>query len=216
MMEQIFINDLASFNDFDLYIAEREISVPKKKTVLETIPYSNITYDFSKIDDECFWENRELKYSFDIAELTTKKMEFEKSRILDWLLNVQETNIYDSSVEGFHFFGSYSSSSWSEDFGSGTLEVIFSVYPYKISNETTSTKFVVDGADEIVKVVNGSSHKIKATLIVDGTISVAYKNKQLNLGSGTYQDYIELQKGTNTFLIGGNGSITFEFVEEVF
>lgn len=215
MMEQIYINNLASLDDFDLYIREREITIPTKKSIIETVPYSNITYDFSKLDDEIFWENRELKYSFDIAELSTSKMEHEKSRILDWLLNVQETKIYDSSIKDFHFFGSYSSSSWSEDFGSGTFGVVFSVYPYKISNKPKIQKFTIDGADEVAKVYSSSSHPVKANLIIDGTISIIYKNMQLNLGTGTYQNYLSLAKGSNTFLLGGNGTITFEFVEEV-
>lgn len=134
-MKQLVINGKKSYDDFGVCIATRKISQPKKKTIKESVPFSNVTYDFSKIDGEIYWEERTLTYTFDIAEFTTEEMEDVKGKLLDWLLNVHDADIYDPYIPDYHFHGSYDSDSWDEDFGSGTLNVSFTVYPYKISNE---------------------------------------------------------------------------------
>lgn len=134
MIKQLIINNKKSYDDFGVYIATRNISSPKKKVIKESIPFSNVVYDFSKINGELYWEERTLQYTFDIAEITTEQMEEAKSNLLNWLLNVHDVDIYDPYIGDYHFHGSYDSDSWSEDFGAGTISVTFTVYPYKISN----------------------------------------------------------------------------------
>lgn len=138
MIKQLIINDKKSYDDFNVYIASRNITSPKKKIIKESVPFSNIVYDFSKMNGELYWEQRTLQYTFDIAELSTENMEVEKSKLLNWLLNVHDTDIYDPYIGDYHFHGSYDSDSWSEDFGAGTITVTFSVYPYKISNSDSN------------------------------------------------------------------------------
>ena len=138
MIKQLIINGKKSYDDFDLYISERTISQPKKKSIKESVPFSNVVYDFSDINGEIYWEERTLKYVFDFAELSTEEMEKAKSKVLTWLMNVHDTDIYDPYIGDYHFRGSFESDSWSEDFGAGTLTINFSVYPYKISNSDTS------------------------------------------------------------------------------
>lgn len=139
-MKQLVINGKKSYDDFGVCIATRKISQPKKKSIKGSVPFSNITYDFSKIDGEIYWEERTLTYTFDIAEFTTEEMEELKENLLDWLLNVHDADIYDPYIPNYHFHGSFDSDSWDEDFGAGTLGISFTVYPYKIANDDTSNK----------------------------------------------------------------------------
>lgn len=145
MIKQLIINGKKSYDDFDVYIGTRNISQPKKKSIKETVPFSNMVYDFSKIDGELYWDHRTLKYEFDIAELTTEEMEVAKSKLLNWLLNVHDTDIYDPYIGDYHFHGSYDSDSWTEDFEKGTITVSFSVYPYKIANNDSSVIETLEG-----------------------------------------------------------------------
>lgn len=138
MIKQLIIDGKKSYDDFNVYIGTRNISQPKKKSVKESVPFSNVVYDFSKLDGEIYWDERTLKYEFDIAELSTEEMEIAKSKLLNWLLNVHDTDIYDPYIGDYHFHGSYDSDSWTEDFEKGTITVSFSVYPYKISNKDNS------------------------------------------------------------------------------
>lgn len=134
MIKQLVINGLKSYDDFGMLIATRKISQPKKKAIKETIPFSNKVYDFSNINGEVYWEERTLEYTFDIAEFTTEEMEETKTKVLDWIMNVHDADIYDPYIGDYHFHGSFDGDSWEEDFGGGTLGFAFTVYPYKISN----------------------------------------------------------------------------------
>lgn len=154
-IKQLIINGKKSFDDFGVYIGSRKISQPTKKSIKESVPFSNKVYDFSKLNGELYWEERKLEYSFDIAEYTTEEMEVIKTKLLTWLLNVHDSDIYDPYIGDYHFHGSYDSDSWSEDFGAGTINVTFSVYPYKISNsdftviESMDGETTINGGDEI-------------------------------------------------------------------
>lgn len=197
-MKQLVINGKKSYDDFGVCIATRKISQPKKKSIKESVPFSNVTYDFSKIDGEIYWEERTLEYAFDIAEFTTEEMENVKSRLLDWLLNVHDADIYDPYIEGYHFHGSYDSDSWDEDFGSGTLNVSFTVYPYKISNEDTEVKFELVDKDRVT-INNNSSHRIMPTVTSGGNFVITItKVFGKNLFDGELEEgFIDIETGKN-------------------
>lgn len=150
-VKQLVINNKKSYDDFNVYISSRNIAPPKKKSIKESVPFSNVVYDFSKMNGELYWEERTLQYSFDIAEITTEDMEVEKSRLENWLMNVQDEDIYDPYIGDYHFHGSYDSHSWSEDFGAGELSVTFLVYPYKISNSDSNVIEKIGISDGLIE-----------------------------------------------------------------
>ena len=222
-MKQLIINGKKSYDDFDLYISDRNISPPKKKSIKESVPFSNMVYDFSNINGEIYWEERKLEYSFDIAEISTDKMEEVKSKVSNWLMNVQDTDIYDPYIGDYHFHGSFDSASWDEDFGEGSLKVSFLVYPYKISNENTEIIESVGVDGEYGNVLNKNLYNYEdvvtkaSEFVVDdeGWITIAYDNSEgvsvkyfnywtnnLNLKENTnYNIFIETKE------VNGNGKV---------
>ena len=80
MIDQIKIGDKSSYDDFSASFSNRKIGKPKKKVIKETIPFSNITYDFSAINGELYWEERELEYTFEITADTPEELEELKNR----------------------------------------------------------------------------------------------------------------------------------------
>ena len=62
MIDQLIIGKIASYDDFGASVAERKIIKPKKKSIKETVPFSNVTHDFSAIDGELYWEEASLEY----------------------------------------------------------------------------------------------------------------------------------------------------------
>lgn len=218
MIKQLIINGLRSYDDFGLMIAARKISQPKKKIVKESIPFSNVVYDFSNLNGEIYWEERTLEYSFDIAEFTTEEMEEIKSDVLNWLLNVHDVDIYDPYIYGYHFHGSFDSDSWDEDFGAGVLNISFTVYPYMIANDYDENIINVV-KDEVVEdvITNKSSHRISPTIIVDGTITFSLNGTSYSISTGTYDDDdLFLLVGENKLIVNGEGTITFRFIKERF
>ena len=66
LIDQLTIKSTSSYDDFEASIKERMIGAPKKKIIKETVPFSNETHDFSGINGEIYWEERTLKYVFEI------------------------------------------------------------------------------------------------------------------------------------------------------
>lgn len=184
MIKQLEINGLKSYDDFGVYISSRKITQPKKKSIKESIPFSNVVYDFSNLNGEIYWEERSLEYVFDIAEVSTEEMENVKSRLLDWFMNVHDVDIYDPYIGDYHFHGSFDSDSWDEDFGSGFLTVSFTVYPYKISNDDVNVIDAIGIDGEFGNVINKNLYNVEDVSVYvdaknvdeDGWITVAYDN----------------------------------------
>ena len=55
LLDQLRINDKYSYDDFEASLKERTVSEPKKKTIKDTVAYSNQTYDFSAINGDVYW-----------------------------------------------------------------------------------------------------------------------------------------------------------------
>lgn len=213
-MKGISANGKHSFEEFGLSIAERTISLPQPNSITESVPYQNGEYDFSAINGEVTYKNRDIKYSFSIAELSTEEMEKKKRVFSTWIKSVVNTKIFDDYDPEYYFYGSLKSFSWKEDFGPGTIEVVFSVYPYKYSIEKTTIAFEVDG--ELETVLNtDSAHQVIPKIITNTEMVIERDNTSIAIGNGTYYDLEFVLYPTNKFKFIGTGTITFEFVKEV-
>ncbi len=215
MRKGITINNKHSYNDFKLEIGTRTISPPKQKRITETVPYMHGCYDFSSINDEVALENRLLKYEFDISETSTEKMENIKSKVLSWLYQTNETIIEDDYIKNYYFIGSLESIDWGEDFGKGTMSVVFSVYPFMISKtQIEKTYNVNDILDTTIE--NKSSHIIVPKIITDGSITIEINNKTYTLSEGEWEDSdLYLISGINEIRISGNSNVSIIYREEV-
>ena len=95
MLDQLIIADTGSYDKFGASIKEREIHAPKKKTIKDTVPFSNATYDFTAINGEIYWQERTMKYIFEIVENTPEELEERKMKFSNWVMNVMEQNNAD-------------------------------------------------------------------------------------------------------------------------
>ena len=81
-------NGKHSYMDFDLFLRSRQIGVPEKKSVRQSVPYMSGFYDFSAINGEPAWGERPATYSFDVIGSTPEEVETLRDRILAWLCNI--------------------------------------------------------------------------------------------------------------------------------
>lgn len=130
----ITINDKNSFVDFNIYIAEKKIEPPNKQSIVERVPFQQGFYDFSNMLGFPTFEDRTIMYKFDIV---AEDLESEKNKILNWLFNVNNANIYDDDIQNYHFKGSFYDYSYDEDENYAELTVVFLCYPFKIANLET-------------------------------------------------------------------------------
>lgn len=224
MLDQIIIGDKASYEDFDASVAERTISTPKKKSIKETVPFSNITYDFSAINGEVYWEERELKYVFEILADTPSELEAKKTAFANWIMNVQEENIQDPFVADYHYVGTFDSMDYADDesIEKTTATVKFLAYPYAIANTQTMYAAVVPASSSrVVNAFNGSAHRMTPTIVTNAEITLKLGDMSYAIAAGeTTDDALKLSVGANVLEIVNatdtDCTISVKFYEEVF
>lgn len=223
MLDQLKIGNKASL-DFGASVAERTIGQPKKKEIKETIPFSNITYDFSAINGEVYWEERPLEYIFEILADTPEELEEKKTAFAGWVMNVFNEEIHDPFIKNYHFVGSYSDMVFAdeEDVEKTTVTVTFMVYPYKVANEArTYRQTISTNGSATINVTNNSAHRLTPTLTISGSVAVTIDGVTYSASSGTYtDDSLKIKVGTSAITARNVGSstatLTITFSEEVF
>jgi hypothetical protein len=226
LLDQLIIGDKASYDDFGASVAYRTIEQPKKKEIKETIPFSNVTYDFSAINGEVYWNERKLEYVFEMTASTPQELEEMKIAFASWIMNIQDEKIFDPFIADYHFEGTYSEMSFEDEdcMEKTTATVAFMAYPYKIANveKTVITEIPYsDSMQRNVEIVNNSSHRLMPTVVVEGNVSIKVGNTTADVGSGTFvDDALILPVGETKWTITNKGTVsakvTISFFEEVF
>lgn len=222
MIDQIIINGVASFDDFQANLKERNIEAPAKKSIKETVPFSNVVYDFSKINGECYWEERALEYTLEIIRDTPEELEIAKSQLMAWLMNISNADIFDTILTGFHYKGTFDEIKFNDEVEKSTVTVKFSAYPYAIANEATVYNFDIEASAEISKTINNrSAHRISPTVSTTVPITITIGDESYAIAAGeTTSDYFKLPAGSTALIIKNTsdeaGTTTIKFYEEIF
>lgn len=229
MTDQLMIGDKASFDDFEASLASRKIGMPKKKSIKETVPFSNVTYDFSKINGELYWEERELEFVFEIIASTPEELEELKTAFSSWVMNVHNDEIHDPFIPDYHFIGTYDDMDFAdeESLDKTTVTVKLMAYPYKIANLPTVYEYTVAGGGYgSLFVENKSSHPVQASISFTTedrnpmTVKVG-DNAAVHVSDYSTVLLATLPQGvTEIYLDAGSGdvpvTVKVSFTEEVF
>lgn len=222
MIDQLVISGVKSFENFDASVKSRTISKPKKKSIRETVPFSNAVYDFSAINGEVYWEERDLEYVLEIVADTPAQLEEKKAALASWLMNVSEEVLEDPFIKDYHFIATFDDikEDDEEDVEKTTVTVTFKAYPYMIANSPKIFSFSVVANTEVeVAIPNASSHRMTPTIDADVAVTVKMGNASYGVPAGTTtDDSFKLPVGTTTLtlLAAEDGNMTFTLVEEVF
>lgn len=224
MYDQLIIGGIGSCDEFGASLACRETPPPKKKSIKETLPFSNVSYDFSAINGEVYWEERELIYTFEIVADAPQELEEQKAAFANWVMNIANAEIYDPFIEGYHFLGTFESMEYedTDDIEKCTISVTFLAYPYKIADHVkTYTLNVGAGASSSITVVNNSSHRVQMVITTDGAVTLMLGDTSYSVPAGTITDAdLMLSPGNSTIAVKNSGgasvAVSVSFREEVF
>ena len=224
MFDQLIIGNKASYDDFGASVASRSIKPPKKKSIRETVPFSNKTYDFSAINGELYWNEQELEYVCEITADSPEALEEKKSAFAGWVMNVVEAEIIDPYISGYHFVGTYDGLEFEDEehLQKTTATLVFVAYPYKIADTATLYEYTLAaGESKLVNVVNTSSHRITPTLTTDAAIEITIGNATYKATAGTFNDErFKLAAGANALTIKNTATdecnVALSFFAEVF
>lgn len=222
LYDQLRINDKYSYDDYEASLKERTVSEPKKKTIKDTVAYSNKTYDFSAINGEVYWEERTLEYIFEIIADTPEELEDKKRKFLAWIMFVQDEEIHDPYITNYHFKGTFDSIKVDDsEIEKSTITVTFTAYPYMIANtETLYTIAVAVEEERTVTLINNSVHKIIPKITATAPAIIKKGDSSYSVSAGIFQDEsFEFEAGDNTLTITNSGTekstLTITFNAEV-
>ena len=232
-MYGITYNNKHSFNDFNITVLNtRVVKTPSKVKITQTVPFSNITYDFSNLYGSNFYEERQLEYEFLIKANNSAQLEFKRMQIEEWLLSTNiKTPLIDDNTPGYYYNAECINVNFEDLVNTGKLKATFTAYPFKISTEyegnnlwdsfnfeldvLQDTKFTVSGVSN-VSIYNPSVIDIEPEIIASSQFEITLDNKKYVVEAGTSKDYrFKLKKGNNNITLKGNGTIEFKFRKEV-
>lgn len=209
----IKIGDLHSYHDFDVYIKHRNIGLPEKKSIRETVPFMNGYYDFTALNGAPAWGERKIEYTFDVEGDSPQDTENKFERILAWLCNVHDEDIYDDTLTGKHWHGSYDTSKPGYDESGELIEltVSFVVHPFKIANEPIEIVMAA-GTHTIVN----AGMAVAPYVFSSGTAAIQIGTYVSSISANVkYQLEIDLAMGKNTVIVTG-ADVKLSYYEEVF
>lgn len=221
MLDQLIIGNMASYDDFGASVRERKDVKPKKKSIKETVPFSNITHDFSAINGEVYWEERSLEYIFEMIADSAEELEDMKRPFVSWIMNVMNEELHDPYIKNFHFLATYDDIEVDDsEVEKATITVKFTAYPYMICDFPKIGVYQIPENDNTVTITNNSSHRITPTFKSDVECIITKGNASYGIPAGEItDDSFTFNPGINTFSVratGDVGTLTVEFREEVF
>lgn len=221
MIDQLIIENAKSYDDFSASVRERKISAPKKKSIKETVPFSNKTYDFSNINGEVYWEERTLEYVLEIVEMTPEELEKRKIALKTWLMNITGRKLYDPFIKDYHFIATFSDIDFEDEVEKTTVTVTFTAYPYMIADEKKVYEAAVSTSGKVsLNVINDSSHRLTPTITSDVAVTFQIGGMTYSMGATEVtDDSVKLESGANKIIIQPaktSGTFKVEFYEEVF
>ena len=223
MIDQLIISDKASFDDFGASVASRTRKPPKKKSIKETVPFSNITHDFTAINGEIYWEDQQLEYVFEMIAPTPERLEEMKTAFSSWVMNIIKQELHDPIIPDCHYLATYEDMSFADEEGmeKTTVSVVFSAYPYKIANYPKVYECSIPARSEKqIPILNESSHRITPKITVDVPTHLWLGDVDYSMSAGTTEDEaFKLEQGLNfvtVFAFSTPVNISISFHEEVF
>ena len=194
-----------SYEDFDASLAERAVKAPEKKEIKETVPFSNQTYDFSKINGDLYWKERELECVFEIIADSPEELEEKKTAFSNWIMNVFNEEIHDPFDPEYHYVGTFYDMEYDDEehMEKTKATVTFKVFPYKVANEVTNYVFEVSAAmPKYVTLRNDSGHRVIPTVTTDVPVTILNAGESFDFPVGeTFYSLFTLDRGDNLLTV---------------
>lgn len=211
----IIYNGKNSLKDFDLYVAKKDIPVPNRKEVTETVPLMSGEWDFSYNDGVDEYETLVIKYEFDVIGDSKQDLNSLKASIVAWLHSRGDQRLYDSDISLNEYYEVYRAQAfWSEEREQGLVSVEFKCYPFRKADETTKTIELSETSQDY-EIINNSARPISPVFEVTGAASVLVGNKSFALTNGVFKGIVKVPKGTTTITAAGTGTLKITTWQEV-
>lgn len=233
-MFEIIFNGKGSFSDFGALVDGFKPQPPTPKIIKDDVPGMNGQYDFSTVlsNGEVVYNPGKIPCILDFFASSKEELMVKKTQLLEWLLSGQHQLIYTGESAKYYIaqiedeikFDLISANN-------GTLEITFTVYPFKFSIDqfgddiwddfcflTDYTQYTnifnISGTTTVKAYNNGRS--ITPTINCSSAMTLTFGGNTYNLVQGDNTPWgLKLQNGENDLLFTGNGTVKIEFRAEV-
>lgn len=188
-----------SYTDFGVILTSQEIGVPKPKTYTVDIEGMDGNLDLSEFFGEIKYENRTLKFTFEVIEKITDWQS--RMSIISSFLHGQKMKIEVWSDPDFYYVGRCFIDEYSSNARLGKIVISCDVEPYKYKKNITTFN-LTNGTNT----VNNSRMTAFADLMNESETKI--NNKVY--GAGTHLRTIKLTCGENKLISNGVATLTFQ------
>lgn len=215
----IIFNEINGLETFDLFIDTVTKAPPVKIENRQSVPLKSGSYNFSKITGYSIFEDREIIYTCQLIENSSRDLDTVLTAINKWLLAPAEAVLQDTATPDYHYIGEcISVIPASNERGYTELTITFKCYPFKIYNSRVSevewdsicfntdkfinTDFTIKSGDEI-EIENISATPVEFTCNGDfNTCTVSVGGTGYELTKGEKAPFL-LMVGINRIKITG-------------
>ena len=231
----IHLNEIDFYSEYKIYVKERFIGNPDKNKILERVPFSNETLDFSSLYGTQTFQDRPLKYVLSLSEKshTRQGVHLLEMQLTNALMAGTRGKLIDEMFPGYYFEAEVQTGPNFERFLSfGELTVDFIAYPFKKSilpegndywdpfnfelDISQTTEFTVTGTQQVT-LWNVGISQLNPTIRASAPMQITTDSGNVFIVQpGESKSYdLMLLPGENSLYISGTGSISFVFYKEV-
>ncbi|NLK94735.1 MAG: mtfA protein [Clostridiales bacterium] len=225
-MQGITFGDKHSYNDWGLYLVEKNISLPSVKTNTIDIPGSDGVLDLTEIFGEVNYENR--KGSFEFVYVKSIKNFFNTlSKITNYCHGKHMKIVLDSD-KSFYYIGRVEVDQGKTDKSTGTIVINIDVNPYKYEINDSTEEWMWDSFNfnnGIIRNYKNVEVKGRKVIIIPGrrkkvipiftsseAMQIYYNGQYYELYPGKSQIIdILFSEGENIVTIIGTGIVSIEY-----
>ena len=188
-----------SYIDFGVILTEQNIGLPSPKTYTVNIEGMDGTLDLSECFGEMKYENRTLKFTF---ELIDKITDWQAKMIkISSFLHGQKMKITTWSDPNFHYIGRCQIDEYNSNSKLGKIVISCDCEPFKYKQNITTFN-LVEGSNT----VQNSRMTVYADLINEAEITINGKT----YNAGAHLRTIKLTSGTNNLNSSGSATLIFQ------
>ena len=188
-----------SYIDFGVILIEQNIGLPTPKTYTVNIEGMDGTLDLSECFGEMKYENRTLKFTF---ELIDKITDWQAKMIkISSFLHGQKMKITTWSDPNFHYIGRCQIDEYNSNSKLGKIVISCDCEPFKYKQNITTFN-LVEGSNT----VQNSRMTVYADLINEAEITINGKT----YNAGAHLRTIKLTSGTNNLNSSGSATLIFQ------
>ncbi|MGM0217641.1 hypothetical protein [Enterococcus sp. AZ126] len=236
MTEIIEYVEMGRFNSKEsgFYVIEHSAPSPDEQEIIESIPYMQGVYDFSRLLGERVFENRKVEIKLYRPQVIYDQRKLLEQEAKQQLMLNEIMPIYDTWLDGCHWLGKCESvtAEDSHEYNSLTLSLVFDCYPFALKNangysDEFDIDYFVDGIDQWtgfwvrgqrkILLVNEGVNATSPTLIATASMFILLEDGlRIEVKQGENTDiFFKLNRGENYLTVFGTGHISFTMEQDV-